>query len=44
VRAMAGYVLANSGKRYLVVSIVNDEKAQQVNAFNDQLIAWIAAR
>ncbi|GGX28922.1 D-alanyl-D-alanine carboxypeptidase [Pigmentiphaga litoralis] len=44
VRAMAGYVLANSGKRYLVVSVVNDEKAQQVNAFNDQLIAWIAAR
>jgi D-alanyl-D-alanine carboxypeptidase/D-alanyl-D-alanine-endopeptidase (penicillin-binding protein 4) len=43
VRAMAGYVLASSGRRYLVASIVNDEKSQQVNVFNDQLIAWIAA-
>ncbi|WP_425543349.1 D-alanyl-D-alanine carboxypeptidase/D-alanyl-D-alanine endopeptidase [Pigmentiphaga daeguensis] len=41
VRALAGYVLSASGRRYLVVSVVNDERAQQANGFNDRLIAWL---
>ncbi|RZS77940.1 D-alanyl-D-alanine carboxypeptidase/D-alanyl-D-alanine-endopeptidase (penicillin-binding protein 4) [Pigmentiphaga kullae] len=44
VRALAGYVLAASGRRYLVVSVVNDERAQQANGFNDKLIAWLAGQ
>ncbi len=44
VRAMAGYVLAASGRRYTVVSLVNDEGAQQANGFHDKLIAWLAAQ
>jgi len=44
VRALAGYVLAASGRRYLVVSLVNDERAQQANGFHDKLIAWLAGR
>jgi D-alanyl-D-alanine carboxypeptidase/D-alanyl-D-alanine-endopeptidase (penicillin-binding protein 4) len=44
VRAMAGYVLGASGKRYVVVSIVNDEKAQAVRPFDDALIKWLADR
>lgn len=42
VRAMAGYVLGASGKRYVVVSIVNDERADAVRAFDDTLIKWLA--
>ncbi len=44
VRAIAGYVLGASGKRYIVVSIVNDERSAGVRAFNDGLINWLAAR
>lgn len=44
VRAIAGYVLGASGKRYLVVSLVNDEQAWAVRPFDDALIAWLAAR
>jgi D-alanyl-D-alanine carboxypeptidase/D-alanyl-D-alanine-endopeptidase (penicillin-binding protein 4) len=44
VRAMAGYVLGASGKRYVVVSIVNDEQAHAVRAFDDALIKWLAER
>jgi D-alanyl-D-alanine carboxypeptidase/D-alanyl-D-alanine-endopeptidase (penicillin-binding protein 4) len=42
VRAMAGYVLGASGKRYVVVSIVNDERADAVRPFNDALVKWLA--
>lgn len=42
VRAIAGYVLGASGKRYVVVSIVNHEQAGAVRAFDDALIAWLA--
>jgi D-alanyl-D-alanine carboxypeptidase/D-alanyl-D-alanine-endopeptidase (penicillin-binding protein 4) len=44
VRAMAGYVLGSSGKRYVVVSIVNDEHADAVRPFDDALIKWLADR
>ncbi|WP_413816402.1 D-alanyl-D-alanine carboxypeptidase/D-alanyl-D-alanine-endopeptidase [Pigmentiphaga sp.] len=44
VRALAGYVLSASGHRYLVVSVVNDERAQQANGFNDKLIDWLSAQ
>lgn len=42
VRSIAGYVLGNSGKRYVVVSIVNHENAAAVRSFDDALIAWLA--
>lgn len=41
-RALAGYVLGASGKRYLIVSMVNDDRAEAVRGFNDALITWIA--
>jgi len=44
VRAVAGYVLGASGKRYVVVSLVNDPNAAAVRAFDDALIAWLAAK
>jgi len=44
VRAIAGYVLGASGKRYVVVSIVNHEQAAAVRAFDDALIGWLARR
>lgn len=42
-RALAGYVLGASGKRYIVVSLVNDEHSGSVRSFDDALIAWLAA-
>jgi D-alanyl-D-alanine carboxypeptidase/D-alanyl-D-alanine-endopeptidase (penicillin-binding protein 4) len=44
VRALAGYVLGASGKRYIVVSIANDENSGKVRAFDDALITWLAER
>lgn len=44
VRAIAGYVLGASGKRYVVVSVVNDERADAVRAFDDALVKWLAER
>lgn len=43
-RALAGYVLGSDGKRYIVVSIVNDPKAGAVRAFDDALIRWVAEK
>lgn len=42
VRALAGYVLGASGKRYILVSIVNDERSAAVRAFDDALVSWLA--
>lgn len=42
VRAIAGYVLGASGKRFVVVSIVNHDNAAAVRAFDDALVAWLA--
>nr|WP_232467684.1 D-alanyl-D-alanine carboxypeptidase/D-alanyl-D-alanine-endopeptidase [Bordetella genomosp. 9] len=44
VRALAGYVLSASGKRYAVVSIVNDDRADAVRPFDDALIKWLVDR
>src|SRR3546814_16879625 len=44
VRAVAGYVLGASGKRYVVVSLVNDPNAAAVRAFDDALIAWLGGQ
>lgn len=42
VRAIAGFVLGASGKRYVVVSMVNHDNAAAVRSFDDALIAWLA--
>ncbi|WP_371734620.1 D-alanyl-D-alanine carboxypeptidase/D-alanyl-D-alanine endopeptidase [Allopusillimonas soli] len=41
-RSLAGYVLGASGKRYILVSFVNDDRAYAVRAFDDALVAWLA--
>jgi len=43
-RAIAGYVLGASGKRYIVVSLVNHAQAANAQPFHDALIGWLAAR
>jgi len=40
--ALAGYVLGASGRRYLIVSMINDDRAQSARGFNDALITWLA--
>ncbi len=42
-RALAGYVLGASGKRYILVSMVNDDRSVSVRAFNDALVSWLVA-
>jgi D-alanyl-D-alanine carboxypeptidase/D-alanyl-D-alanine-endopeptidase (penicillin-binding protein 4) len=42
--ALAGYVLGASGKRYVLVSMVNGEGASAVRTFNDAVIAWLTSR
>lgn len=44
VRALAGYVLANDGKRYIVVMIVNHQNAVMTQFAQDALLAWAYAR
>ena len=41
VRAMAGYVLAATGKRYVVVCFVNHKNASASTELQDQLLEWI---
>ena len=41
VRAVAGYVLAASGKRYVVVCIINDIHAISGQAAQDALLQWV---
>ncbi|MDN5842966.1 MAG: D-alanyl-D-alanine carboxypeptidase/D-alanyl-D-alanine-endopeptidase [Alcaligenaceae bacterium] len=41
-RALAGYVRGASGKRYILVSLVNDANAGGVRAFDDALVRWLA--
>jgi D-alanyl-D-alanine carboxypeptidase/D-alanyl-D-alanine-endopeptidase (penicillin-binding protein 4) len=43
VAGVAGYVLANSGQRYVVVTIVNDPNAQFARPAFDALLQWTAA-
>ena len=44
VRAIAGYVLDKSGRRYAVTMIVNHPNAPQTQAALDALLSWIYAR
>ncbi|HEU4620742.1 MAG TPA: D-alanyl-D-alanine carboxypeptidase/D-alanyl-D-alanine-endopeptidase [Burkholderiaceae bacterium] len=44
VRGIAGYVLAQSGRRYVVVSIVNSPLAAQASPVHDALLQWIYER
>jgi serine-type D-Ala-D-Ala carboxypeptidase/endopeptidase (penicillin-binding protein 4) len=41
VRAVAGYVLAISGKRYAVVSIINHPNAPVAQEVHDALLQWV---
>ncbi|HEY9023497.1 MAG TPA: D-alanyl-D-alanine carboxypeptidase/D-alanyl-D-alanine-endopeptidase [Burkholderiaceae bacterium] len=40
--AIAGYVLADSGRRYILVAIVNDPNAGAAHAVLDAAIDWVA--
>jgi D-alanyl-D-alanine carboxypeptidase/D-alanyl-D-alanine-endopeptidase (penicillin-binding protein 4) len=44
VRALAGYVLAASGKRYAVVALVNHANAAGTQAALDALLQWVFER
>ena len=41
VRAVAGYVLAVSGRRYVVVSIINHANAGGAQRAHDALLDWV---
>lgn len=41
VRSAAGYVLGQSGNRYIMVSMVNDEQAFRARDFENAVIAWL---
>src|SRR5690606_41397343 len=43
-RALAGYVRGASGKRYILVSLVNSPSAAAVRPFDDAVVEWLAAR
>jgi D-alanyl-D-alanine carboxypeptidase/D-alanyl-D-alanine-endopeptidase (penicillin-binding protein 4) len=43
VAGIAGYVLADSGRRYVVVAIVNDGNASAARPALDALVEWVAA-
>jgi D-alanyl-D-alanine carboxypeptidase/D-alanyl-D-alanine-endopeptidase (penicillin-binding protein 4) len=40
-RTMAGYVLDRSGRRQVVVMLVNHPNAPQADAAQDALLAWV---
>lgn len=44
VRSVAGYVQAQSGKRYVLVAIINHARAAQGRAALDALINWVAEK
>ena len=43
VTSIAGYVLANSGRRYVVVAIANHANANAARPAFDALVQWVAA-
>ncbi|MFT0533010.1 D-alanyl-D-alanine carboxypeptidase/D-alanyl-D-alanine-endopeptidase [Castellaniella hirudinis] len=43
-KALAGYVRGASGKRYILVSLVNHPQAGAVQPFDDALVRWLASR
>jgi len=44
VRALAGYVLGASGKRYILVGFVNHDNSAAARSFYDAMVSWLAAR
>jgi D-alanyl-D-alanine carboxypeptidase/D-alanyl-D-alanine-endopeptidase (penicillin-binding protein 4) len=44
VRALAGYVLDNSGRRWIVVFLLNDAKFRLGKPAMDALLLWVARR
>lgn len=44
VRSLAGYVLGASGKRYILVAMVNSDQSAAARPFYDKLVGWLAAR
>lgn len=44
VTALAGYVQGASGKRYILVSMINDAAAYKAHTFNNQLVEWLSNR
>lgn len=43
-RAIAGYVLGASGRRYAVAVLINDERALTAGPFLDAVVQWLATR
>lgn len=43
-RALSGYVLGASGKRYILVSMVNDSRSAAVRPFDDAVVKWLATQ
>lgn len=43
VRAIAGYVLAESGRRYVIVALINDPRARAGQRVHDTLLEWVHA-
>jgi D-alanyl-D-alanine carboxypeptidase/D-alanyl-D-alanine-endopeptidase (penicillin-binding protein 4) len=41
VRAIAGYVGAADGQSYVVVSFINDPRAEAARAAHDALLEWV---
>jgi D-alanyl-D-alanine carboxypeptidase/D-alanyl-D-alanine-endopeptidase (penicillin-binding protein 4) len=43
-RALAGFVRGASGKRYILVSLVNDPSSWAVRNFDDAIVRWLASK
>ena len=43
-RALAGYVLGASGRRYVLVAMINHERAPTTGNFLDTVVEWLAKR
>ena len=43
-RALAGYVLGASGRRYVLVAMINHEQAAGTGKFLDSVVQWLATR
>jgi D-alanyl-D-alanine carboxypeptidase/D-alanyl-D-alanine-endopeptidase (penicillin-binding protein 4) len=41
VRSIAGYVQAASGRRYVIVAIINDPRARAAQRAHDALLEWL---
>jgi D-alanyl-D-alanine carboxypeptidase/D-alanyl-D-alanine-endopeptidase (penicillin-binding protein 4) len=41
VRSIAGYVAAANGQTYIVVSLINDPRAEEARAAHDALLEWV---